>query len=415
MSNKFFDIIPPGEEIETAEEKQVSYKDQPEKKEKKSSGRKIKRVVIGIGFLLLLAGAGMFFFRSAEVRIYPQVTNLELEENITIVPSKEQTDFVAKSIPGEIVEVEQSMAKDFSATGKTSEEKRARGTIRVYNAYSTSPQILVASTRFVSADGKLFRSVQRETISGGRYEEGEFVPGYADIEVKAAEPGEEYNIEATTFSIPGFSGTDRYTDFYGKSFQAMEGGYIGEMSQVTQEDLARAREQAIDQAKRESRDLLGERVSQEFDIAEETIVQEILSEAASAQAGDVAETFNYQVEVKTTGLSFKKSYLQDFADNLLNLSLPEKKKIKEGTREFSYSVIEAKDSGADLKIKVQAKAYYDLDLTALKGFLAGQSRQEAEIMLNNQPGIERAEIDLGGFWNRKFPKKPEEIKIELLF
>lgn len=416
MSNKFFDVIPPEGEVKKREKKEeVSPQEKPKKIFKKPSGKKVKGIVILTVFILLVASAGLFFFQSAEVKVHPQMTDLVLEEEIVVDSSKEKADFVAKVIPGKIVEVRQSVSKEFSATGKTSEEKRATGVIRVYNAYSTSPQVLVASTRFVSASGKLFRSVQRETIPGGHYEGGEFVPGHTDIEVRAAEPGEEYNIEATTFSIPGFAGTERYTAFYGKSFQPMEGGYIGDMPQVRQEDVDRAREEAVNQAKSESRNSLKSKVSEDYEIVEETIRQEILLESASAEAGEATETFNYQAEIKTAALSFKKSHIQEFANNLLNLSLPEKKKIKEDTREFEFSVLKTEAGKADLKVEARAKAYYELDLVAIRKFLTGQTRQEAKIMLENQPGVERAEIDLGAFWNRKFPSKPEEIRVDISF
>ncbi len=412
MSNKFFDVIPPERGIKK-EEKEISQEEKPKKKLKKPFGNKVKGIVIVVALLLLLLGASMFFFQSPEVKIYPRITDLKLEEEAIIDSSTEKADFVAKVIPGEIVEVQQSAAKEFSVTGTTSEEKRATGVLRVYNAYSTSPQILVASTRFVSADGKLFRSVHRETVPGGHYEGGEFVPGYVDIEVKATEPGEEYNIKPTTFSIPGFAGTERYTAFYGRSFQPMEGGHVGEMGQVTQEDLGRAREEVLNQAKSESRDSLERRVSEDYEIVAETITQEVLSENASAEAEEATETFDYQVEIKTTGLSFKKSHLEEFANNLINLSLPEKRKIKEGSREFDYSFLEAGMETANLKVLVEAKAYYDLDLTAIREFSVGQTEQEVRIMLESQPGIEKTELDLGAFWNRRFPKKPEEITVEI--
>ncbi|MEK6555804.1 MAG: hypothetical protein AABZ31_11215, partial [Bdellovibrionota bacterium] len=41
-----------------------------------------------------------------------------------------------------------------SSSGKTIQEARAKGVIQVYNAYSTEDQVLIANTRFISADGK---------------------------------------------------------------------------------------------------------------------------------------------------------------------------------------------------------------------------------------------------------------------
>jgi len=37
-------------------------------------------------------------------------------------------------------------------------------------------------------------------------------------------------------------GSPRYTAVYGKSFSSMEGGYVGEASQVTKNDLEKAKD-----------------------------------------------------------------------------------------------------------------------------------------------------------------------------
>ena len=410
MSNKFFDVVPPQKEVE----KTKSFSQEPERKnEKKGRKRSLKGVFLVIILILLMTGTALFFLRSAEVTIYPQITDLNLQEEVVVDSSKEKADFVAKVIPGEEIQAQKSSSKEFSATGRVSREQKAAGVIRVYNAYSTSPQVLVASTRFVSADGMLFRSVKREVISGGRYEGGEFVPGHTDIEVRAAEAGESYNIEPTTFSIPGFAGTPRYTDFYGRSFQPMEGGYVGEAAQVVQEDLEKAKEEVLLQARKESGDSLRESLSEDFEILEGSIKQEVLSENASAEAGDATETFSYETEVRTTGLAVRKSDLQEFVSNLVNMSVPEKKKVKEGSSQFNYSLIEEDGEQVTLKIEVQAEAYYDVDLVAVRKFLSGQSLQEAKIVLDDQPGIERAELELNPFWRRKFPDNPEEINAEI--
>ena len=71
-------------------------------------------------------------------------------------------------------------------------------------------------------------------------EEGEIVPSSIDVEVVADEPGKEYNIGPTTFSIPGFKGSPKYEGFYGKSTKPMTGGLIHQGKVVSEEDVARA-------------------------------------------------------------------------------------------------------------------------------------------------------------------------------
>jgi len=103
-----------------------------------------------------------------------------------------------------------SNTKDFSSfTGCTF--NKARGFITVFSSLDV-PQKMIASTRFVSPSGLIFR-----------IDENILVPAFGQITVSvtANETGPEYKIGPTTFSIPGFIGTERYTKLYGRSYQSM--------------------------------------------------------------------------------------------------------------------------------------------------------------------------------------------------
>ncbi|GAI28904.1 unnamed protein product, partial [marine sediment metagenome] len=239
MAKKIFDILPPKEfEKKKVEEFPLEKEYQPQFKKPEF---KIKKSSFFIPFVLILIGIFCYLTLSkAEIEIWPESEVLTFETKLTIDKTAENVDFSNKVILGKIFEAEKTITEEFSSSGTVLKEKKAEGVIRVYNAYSTSPQVLIARTRFVSDGGKLFRTPTKITIPGGHYENGKFVPGYLDVQVKADQPGLEYNIDPSTFSIPGFAGTARYTKFYGKSFQAMTGGFSEEVPQVTQEDLDQA-------------------------------------------------------------------------------------------------------------------------------------------------------------------------------
>jgi len=109
---------------------------------------------------------------------------------------------------------------------------KASGTIIVFNEYSSDSQLLIASTRFLSSNGKIFRTTKNIYVPGTKTENDEIIPGSIDVEVLADYWGDEYNIGSSDFTISGFKGTAKYTDFYGKSNTAMSGG-----SSETKEDV----------------------------------------------------------------------------------------------------------------------------------------------------------------------------------
>lgn len=93
--------------------------------------------------------------------------------------------------------------------------QKAKGFITIYSDWS-SPVGLIASTRFMSSEGLIFRI--DENIS---------VPalGQVTVSVTAAEVGSKYKIRPSTFNMPGLVGTDKFTAFVGESYQSMTCNY----------------------------------------------------------------------------------------------------------------------------------------------------------------------------------------------
>lgn len=119
-------------------------------------------------------------------------------------------------------------------------EKRAHGTVVIFNKTSTIPQTLVATTRLQTADGKLYRLPTTVAVPGYRIENKEIIPGSRAVEVFADKPGEEYNIGLTDFTFPGFAGSPKFATVFARSKTPMEGGFRGEARTVNSTDVGKA-------------------------------------------------------------------------------------------------------------------------------------------------------------------------------
>lgn len=428
MAKKFFDIISPQKSSAETRSLQARILRKPDlrrlspaKKDLKKRDKRflLKSFVLSSLILILIGLSGFFFFSKAKIDIWPEAETLNFEEEVTIDSNYDQFKpaiWVEEGIiPGKIFSDEKFSSQEFSASGKTLKEEKARGVIRVYNAYSTLSQTLLPNTRFVSTEGKLFRSVKREIIPGGRYEKGKLVPNYTDIEVRAAETGEEYNIDPSTFSIPGFAGTPRYTSFYGKSFAPMTGGFKGEVSQATEEDLERARNTLVGKLKKESKNFLKAALPLDFVLLDEAISQEVIESSASLEADTKAEFFDYQVRISSKGIGFKKTDIEEFAKSLISLNIPEGKKLQEESLEIDYSLqsVDVKLGKIVLNLKIRAKIYSDINLTELKKALLGKSFKEAKIFLENHSQITKIEVKSWPIWRKKIPENLDKIELKL--
>jgi len=421
MAKKILDIFPPKE----LEKKIREIKLEPEKKpqpripfpkvpSKKSWGL--------IFVLIILISAGIFCYFApphlwggAKIEIWPETEILTFKTKLTVNKEAKEPDFLTKVIPGEIFTKKLSIREEFPSSGKTLKEKKAEGIIRVYNAYSTSSQVLIANTRFVSADGKLFRSIERVTIPGQEYQEGKLIPGYLDIKVRADQSGSEYNIGSSTFSIPGFAGTPRYTAFYGKSFQPMIGGLREEVSQVTQEDLNQAQKRLEEKGMSDCEIALKNEIPAEFVLLEEALETKIIETFSLAKAGAELKTFSFQIKAKSQVLVFRADEIRNFARDFILAQIPEDKKLYLESLKLNYSPesVNLELGKIILSLQLEAKIYSDINQETLKGALRGKSLKEAQWLLENQPKITKIQMTLWPFWIKRVPEKLEKIKIKL--
>ncbi len=429
MTKKVIDIIPP-KEIEKKETKEILLVkgSQPRFKKPgiKISFPPLKKSLIFTFFLFVFLGILCYFTLSkAEIEIWPETETFTLETKVTVDKEVKETAPAIwvknSSIPGEIFGKEKTITETFSSSGKFLKEEKAGGIIKVYNAYSASPQVLIATTRFVSAEGKVFRTPEKVSIPGGHYEGGKLIPGEIDIKVVADKAGPDYNIGPSTFSIPGFAGTDRYTKFYAKSFQSMEGGFYAEVPRVTKEDLDKAEETLVKRAKDESEALLKNELESEDSSSkniflEESIKTEIIGNFSLAKIGDELEEFNYQVKARSETLLFEEEDLRNFAKEFISLQIPEVKKLYEESLKVNYSAdtINLEKGKVSLSLKISAKIYSDINILEIKNNLRGKSLTEARAFLENQPKITKVKVDFWPFWVKKVPQDLDKINFKLI-
>ena len=420
MPKKFFDIIPPNQTKPKELSEEIQREVQPfhggPTSVKSMKFRKwffgiIGSVIVILTFLLL----GSFAFSEVDIAIWPEIDELSFNETITIDLNTTSVDFENNAIPGQEVTNEKVESKEFSATGKAVKESKARGTITVYNAHSTSARSLVPS-RFVSADGKLFWSTKKISVPGYKMQGGKKVPGEVQVEVEAAEVGPDYNIGATTFALPGLAGTALYTTIYAKSFDSMTGGYVGEVNQIVQNDLNNAETELTEKVKSDSRNILKASLPSDIMLPDETIIQEVVESNFSHSLGFEIDSFSYEVKVRSAGLAFKKSDVEGIVMNRINSEIDDGEKIKDGSLEIKYKLkeVDLKNGKIVVELDIKVKKYTEINLDEIKKAVLGKTVQEATFLLQTLTQVERVELDKGSFMRKTIPDSMDKVKVELI-
>ena len=169
-----------------------------------------------------------------EVRAVPRETNVPIDKifSMTRKPNETGKLFMRTiAVPGS----QESIFEGRIAVAPV--EKKAKGTVTIFNKSSQAPQVLVVTTRLATLDGKIYRIPHTITVPGYRVENKEIVPGSKDIEVIADKAGAEYNIGLTDFTLPGFSGSAKFNTIFARSKTPMQGGFAGSEKSVAPEDV----------------------------------------------------------------------------------------------------------------------------------------------------------------------------------
>lgn len=425
MAKKVFDILPPKkleEKEERIKKEKVIEEEKPEPElfearktrlprfPKIRLKRKLFFVSSIVLIVLILVILLSFKFSKIEIEIWPETQTLNFETRLTINTKTENSDFGNKILPGKIFEIEKTFSEEFLSSGKSL--RQAEGIIRLYNAFTTNSETWLAGTRFVSSDGKLFKSKDRIAVPGAEIKNGKIVPSFVDVPVIAAEGGSDYNIGPSHFSIVAFKGTPRYYDFYGESSQPMTGG--GEVSQIKKEDLEKAEKVLTEKAGGELRGILKSEIPADFVFLVDASDIKILEKFSSAKEGMELEKFNFQVQAKISNISFKKEEVEKFIEQFILSQIPQGELIFKESLEIEYlpEIIDFDLGKITTSLNFSVKIYPEIDLRSLKSALIGKSLTETEIFLKNHPKIIRTKIHLSPFWLRSIPKNIEKIEID---
>jgi hypothetical protein len=379
---------------------------------------KLGWLLVFIAFILLI-GAVVFFVYLPKVTIdiWLKTENQIAQEKIEAIKNLKELDLAGRQMAGTIVTEEKFVSQDFPSSGKITKETKAQGIIRIFNDYSTSSQSLLASTRFISNGGKLFRLVEKTVVPGQTVQGGKTSPGFVDAKVVADAVGSEYNIGPSTFSIPGFVGTPKYTAFYAQSFSQISGGFKGETAVVTEQDLKVAKDTLKTKIDEVINSALEEKTLPDFILVKDGSPLEIVEESSLAKAGEAVSNFTYQVKARKSGLLLLKNDLEKFGETYSSSQIPEGKKILLESLKVT-PVIEAINSQtgkATLNVEISAKTYEPLDKAGLKAQLAEKPLQEVALSLQGMSQISRAKIKIFPSFFNDLPKEINKIEINIKF
>ncbi len=362
-----------------------------------------RRIAVGfvVAVAMMLAAVLYVSTVSATIRVTPIKTTVKTEFIADVVKTPTKDSEVRGSI---VTATVQKTAPFASANpGKIVDEK-AGGTVIVRNA-STHTQPLVATTRFLSADGVLFRLDKGVTVPAN---------GTVEAAIHADVAGATGNVAPTKFSIPGLS-ESLQKSIYADNAVAFVGG-TRTVSIVTQEDIDRSALELRGTLEEEAKVALKAKAGD--DLAGEAYSFAITEQKSDTQAGAEASGFSLTMSIEATGVFYDRAALAVIAKKkLFEQLLPGTDFVGSNDNALQASV----DKVADAKLGTASVHVYMDGIVAPSatsrslepGRFAGMSLEEIKGLLVRETIASDVTVEFTPFWMKRVPRLKDHIYVEI--
>lgn len=381
--------------------------------DRKASKR--KRTIISIVIAVLILGTAItvnVLMGGAEVVVYPKFKDVTVQASYTAYKSPS-----AGELAYELLSLEATGERQVTASGTEKVSERSVGSIFVYNSQPNTTQRLIKNTRFESPDGLIFRIKESIEVPGAAKDsKGAIVPGVIATEVFADGTGEQYNIPASRFTIPGLKGSEQFASVYGESNVNFKGGFEGERYLIDEAELETKKQELH----LELRNNLLERLKTERPsgfIVYDNAVTFAFETLPSTTFGNSLATLKEKAYLNVP--IFKES---EFSTNIAEGTIAgydgeTVRIIDQNALSFEYKSATTTTSNIssltslEFMLKGTPRIVWQFDEEKLKTDIQGLSKTALPTVLSGYPAIDRAEATVRPFWSQSFPKKASEIKV----
>lgn len=388
---------------------------------KKVSGKakKFFSLLGAVCFFSILAVVAYLFLPKVDIEVYPQ-TNIETAdlEVVGISDDNFGLDGNKLSVSSRIVEADSSAVFSFDATGqKDVSDQKAHGTVVIYNEYSAASQQLVATTRLLAENGKLFRLVEGVVVPGISEIGGKIEPGKIEAEVVADQSGEEYNIEESKFSIVGFKGSPKYEKIYARSTTKMVGGGgSGEkLSSVSEEDIKLAKQKTEESARGQLMEKIKGKLEEGEVILDTATREDVISSVASPGEGMVADSFNYQVDLKAKVIVVSQKKIDELLAEYFSKKISPEMTIAQNKIEYGNIDADFEKNSLTARIHAQSLFQAKIDEKKIKEEALGKSISMLKEIVDKNAQIKKMEVNFyPDFLRGRIPSQGKWVNLKII-
>ena len=356
--------------------------------------------IIALTFLavtIILLGVVVFtMLKKTEITI---VASEDTKTVNVIVSAAAQTNG-DKSIAALVTSTQYYWSERYAPTATRDVDGTSKGTVTIYNK-TNETQPLVATTRLLTADGKLYRLTNRTVVPAN---------GQTTAEVYADQSGAAFDIGPSTFTIPGLS-TEKQKVIYADSSASFAGG-SGKIGIVSESDYKTAQSDYTEKAKQAYLNLVNTSLPG-YDTKIASVTQ---PNATSSKAiGDEASEFIISGTSTITLVAYNAADMQNILKNEVekNVDTSSEKVLSIGASpKVTVASTDLTNSSAQLQVASEAVVTLDANAPLLnKENFLNKQKSEIERYIVALPHVSNMTIDFTPSWITKAPSVADKLKI----
>ena len=363
--------------------------------------------LIAVIFLLF---AISFLFSGAKVTVNPKTQDLVLNQNLDAIKDSgngsgnDNLSFDLMAISGqETKTIQGGPAKDVAL--------KAKGTVRIFNAFSAMPQKLAMNTRLIGSNGKIYKTEAETTVPGVA---ADGTPGSVEVGIYGETAGPEYNSTPLDFKISGFKGTDKYSKIYARSEGDITGGLQGKFAQISDDQKTNAVNDLRNVLQADLLKKATDQIPDGYILFKDAVFFD--DDGGSADIASANGLVPVNLSGTLYGFLFKK-------DDLTKRIVQENVESYDGSDVYisnlqglTFSLANKETSfenvtSINFTLTGSAKVVWKVDTDKLTADLLGKRKGDFNQILSEYPNIDSADLTIKPVWGMSFPDKSQDIKV----
>jgi hypothetical protein len=354
--------------------------------------------------LALLAIIFYFFFIKVTITVVPKQERTSSNLIIDVYDEDKNIKASKLSIPGVVESIEVKEVKSYLASGREVIGEETTGKVIIINNYNKN-QPLVATTRLLTPDNKLFRIKNTVNVPAG---------GTVEVEVYADKPGPDMEIGPTKFTIPGlWAGLQ--DKIFAESKEKMKYQQKAK-KKITQDDIDNGikdiRRSLLLKAEKEVREKY-----REYDKVLHSIDENSVSIDVDGKVGEEKEEFTITMTTLVVAVAFNDKAIKEMArGKLVSVVADDKKLVEFNEDNLSYGLdtydLEQGTATVNVTFGGRIAPNSSADIIDREKIL-GLTREQLNDFLDNNPKIESYDVEFFPSFIERVPNLVDRIKIKI--